>query len=166
VRIQATYKAMQLRLGITFGPAAAFAAQPGPSPTCIVLSLVKRAMGQIVPWIQPQLPSPDLAHAKTILAFLESRNQEGETTLVQSIEWGHLRRGQLLVSLRADVNAADQLGRSPLICAAVNGQLAMVECLLKAGADRSAVDKSGRTASMIARGPQMEAIRQLLAQSA
>jgi ankyrin repeat protein len=68
-----------------------------------------------------------------------------------------------LISIGAELDAADRYGVTALICTAGSGRLDLMRVLLTAGANANLKDKYGRTAVMrAARGGHLEAVELLL----
>ena len=63
---------------------------------------------------------------------------------------GLLACAKVLIEARADVNAANPLGRTPLHAAAVLGAVPLVQLLLQSGADAAAVSSQGESAASLA----------------
>ena len=89
----------------------------------------------------------DLATAKLLYeagADINTRNNIGQTLLHGSVYYGNVEMAQWLLSLGADVSAADEDGFTPLH-RAVTKDLATAKSLYEAGADINARSKEGKT---------------------
>jgi len=70
----------------------------------------------------------------------------GLTPLYFASRQGCVECVNVLASLKADLNAADQDGITPLVNAIINGHFDVADALLKKGADPNIADSTGRTA--------------------
>lgn len=87
---------------------------------------------------------------------------EGDTLLHVTARGGFDEATRFLLSLKANVNAANGAGETPLHAASAGGHHAILEMLLEANASPGATDGSGRTAMhLVARAGAAEA-QQLL----
>ncbi|MDE6773120.1 MAG: ankyrin repeat domain-containing protein, partial [Treponemataceae bacterium] len=83
-------------------------------------------------------------------ADVNTRNNEGETALMQVAREGHKELAELLIKAGADVNAKLSTGWTVLVPAAVKGHKELVELFIKAGADINAKLYNGKTALIYA----------------
>ena len=92
----------------------------------------------------------DLGKVKALLKgnpyLVFSKDKYGETPLHQAALWGHQDVAELLLAIKAEVNAKDNEGQTPLHWAAFGGDKAVAELLLASKAEVNAKDNHGKTA--------------------
>lgn len=92
-----------------------------------------------------------------------AHSQTGETPLIFACKQGHRTGAARLLSLGADVKAADKEGRTPLMAAAERGELTLVTEILKQNPDVNARSKDRQTALMLgAKSGNAEIVKALL----
>ena len=94
----------------------------------------------------------------------DSRDENGNSLLMQACHDGHYPISKILLAQGADVNAASNQGNTPLMFAAMFNQTDIIELLLEHGADAYAKSADGLTALALARAMGAEAAARRLAQ--
>jgi ankyrin repeat protein len=93
----------------------------------------------------------------------KARDEDGNTALSLAAAAGKLAVIDVLLSLRADINASNRSGERPLMLAAAKGHADVVARLLARGADVSTTSASGETALTLAlRGCHEDAALRLI----
>jgi ankyrin repeat protein len=93
------------------------------------------------------LEKSDLVNARASKGTCRHHRQltEGDTILHLAARCGHLPVAELLMSLKAQVNIANEKGRTPLHDAAKSGRDDIARLLVERNADPNAKDQNGRT---------------------
>ena len=87
-------------------------------------------------------------------AEADVKDIQGDTPLAIALERGHLRVAEILVEVKADINAKNRDGETPLMIASRKGRLEAVRFLVKNGALLDNRNPDGETAFELARQSQ------------